>query len=346
MKAMAFLFVLLPLLVGAADSDSSDKLTPAERQSVVLIEGDQSVGSGFLLEMKGVLFVVTNLHVLSGNKTLEIKHQSGRSLATREFFSAIDHDICLIRLENENDDLDFLRFEPGIAEFVSPGDAVVIPGNSAGGGTVLDSTGQVVGIGPLLVEHDSPTFPGNSGSPIVHLPSHRVIGVNTYVSIQTEMDLPTEISMKDERSAIQRESRHFGYRLDSVERWERLELARFFEEGLALQAFEAETEDLIHFFEGEDVSHHADLTEARSQFILAINETRRTPDFYAKARFVLLSRLESIAKREVNKLESRMHTDFHSRNAAAAVALREKVLGVIEQIKNDERAFRRILRLS
>ena len=70
-----------------------------------------------------------------------------------------------------------------VDENASIDDDVVVLGNAEGGGVINTIKGKIVGVGPNLVEVDAAFVPGNSGSPIIHLKTGKVIGVATYLII-------------------------------------------------------------------------------------------------------------------------------------------------------------------
>ena len=69
---------------------------------------------------------------------------------------------------------------------VKIGDAIVVLGNSGGGGVVTKLEGKLVGIGPDRIEVSAEFIPGNSGSPIIHVPTGKVIGIATYLTRRYE----------------------------------------------------------------------------------------------------------------------------------------------------------------
>src|SRR5690606_31993848 len=141
--------------------------------------------------------------------------------------------------------------EDNFTDNVIRGSEVVIIGNSLGHGTLLETKGNVLGVGPLRVEHNAPTFKGNSGSPIILASTRKVIGIDTYSSTVDDGSFFTRQSLADGRSAIQGNQRLFGFRLDSVKRWQRVDLRKleadanllenFHQDSLALWTFMTKT---------------------------------------------------------------------------------------------------------
>ncbi len=109
----------------------------------------------------------------------------------------------------------------GVDENAAIGDEVVVLGNAEGAGVINTINGKIVGIGPNLVEVDAPFQPGNSGSPIVHLKTGKVVGVATYLTIR-KFDSATKEPVKVPIV------RRFGYRLDSVKIWQPVSWQSFY----------------------------------------------------------------------------------------------------------------------
>src|SRR6185312_7757504 len=79
---------------------------------------------------------------------------------------------------------DGIEASEAVDKDVSIGDAVVVLGNSQGRNVVTEIEGKVTGVGPELIEVDAKFVPGNSGSPIIHVKSGKVIGVATFVTVR------------------------------------------------------------------------------------------------------------------------------------------------------------------
>src|SRR6185436_6708796 len=78
-------------------------------------------------------------------------------------------------------------------------------------GVVKPVLGRVLGVGPNLVEVSAEFMPGNSGSPIIHLKSGKVVGIASYASVK---------AFEAGAGRIAVEVRRFGYRIDSVQSWQ------------------------------------------------------------------------------------------------------------------------------
>jgi serine protease Do len=83
------------------------------------------------------------------------------------------------------------------------------------------TTGKIKGVGPSRVEVDAPFQPGNSGSPIFDRKSGEVVGVAAYAETVPLDALGNPATSS--ATVLKRETRWFGYRLDSVTKWEGIE---------------------------------------------------------------------------------------------------------------------------
>ncbi|MDF3059430.1 MAG: trypsin [Rariglobus sp.] len=221
-------------------------LTYEQMQGIVLIEGDGGgSATGFITKIRDVDFVVTNLHVLCGNKKLTLKTLSGEEIPYMGIFGATGCDIAIIRIGKGMGDL---RLATDVFKTSKIGDKVVVVGNRRGGGVATQTAGSVKGVGPKLIEVDANFQPGNSGSPIVNLGTNEVIGVATYSETRrVEVDGYAGRAQGSTGSAAAStvEKRWFGYRLDSVAKWEAIDLARWNVQGDRLDKFRETSEALL-----------------------------------------------------------------------------------------------------
>ena len=152
--------------------------------SLVIVKGDEGSGSGFICNNRVNTLLYTNIHVIADIKQPVMTDLSGTPLVTGLADVAAGRDIARFALTK-------LPAKPLeiITEFESNvriGDAVVVLGNSGGGGVVTKLPGEIVGIGPDRIEVSAEFIPGNSGSPIIHVKSGKVVGIATYLTRRSE----------------------------------------------------------------------------------------------------------------------------------------------------------------
>jgi len=176
-------------------------------KSVVVIEGDHMVGTGFLAEFKGKRVIFSNAHVLFGNRTLRFRTVGGKELKHTRINICRDRDLVAYELEN-TEDLTWLGIHQDMGN-VTNQEAIVVFGNSAGAGVVTTLRGKMLGIGPDKIEIDAAFVQGNSGSPIIAYPYNAVVGMATYATQTPEVNWTT-------RSTRFVDVRRFGVRIDNV----------------------------------------------------------------------------------------------------------------------------------
>jgi hypothetical protein len=217
-------------------------------KAVVVIKGDRGEGTGFLVKTAIGPAVVTNLHVLSANPNVTLWDPTGAPIKILSLKGAVDRDLAMISIQDNH--YTYLYLANDIKDTVQPGDEVITPGNSEGGEVVINTTGTVLGIGPVRIEITNPVYHGNSGGPIFHSKSGKVLGVVTQgmkTEIRNDLD---ESSFKNKQSAIKGDMRYFGLRLDNVPQWEDYDWNRFLNETTLLEKFHQESRCLDSFMNG------------------------------------------------------------------------------------------------
>jgi len=204
----------------------------------LIVEGKNGVGSGFLCNLGGHTVAITNAHVICGNPGFKLTGLNSAVLGVTSGAAAVGHDIVKLEVGATGKSLDVME---NLDAQVKMGDPVMVLGNISGGMVVKPVEGKVVGVGPSLVEVDAPFLPGNSGSPIIHKATGKVLGVATYL---------LERKVGHGQNAVTVETRRFGYRLDSVKAWEPIDWTRFYAQAAQVQRIEALSDDFIQLFTG------------------------------------------------------------------------------------------------
>ena len=152
------------------------------RKSLVVIEtirdDGKATGSGFVLNMDGQKYIMTNGHVLTGAKKMLFRLADGTVLKPKKLELADSVDLARIVIDNKSTPADSLIIctnNPTINE------SVKIYGNSLGRGAITELKGKILGVGPDQIEVDNEFVCGNSGSPIIK-EDGTVIGVATYLT--------------------------------------------------------------------------------------------------------------------------------------------------------------------
>jgi hypothetical protein len=205
--------------------------------ALVIVRDEHGAGSGFIAVQDGKRYLFTNAHVAAGMKRPIFTLLDGSRLTPIAIEAAAGHDIMRFALKEEP--AQALEITTGVDQTVRLDDEVIVYGNSGGGGVVTSLPGKIVGIGPDRIEVSSAFIPGNSGSPIIHLPTGRVLGVATYLTKKHE-----EFGENGGPSNV---IRRYGYRLDSVKKWEPVNWQVFQVEAERLEKISQLTEDIYNF---------------------------------------------------------------------------------------------------
>ncbi|GEM_PF-1891005 len=245
-------------------------LSYEQMSGIVLIDGEGGTATGFMTKIRDVDFVVTNLHVLVGNRKISIKTLRGEEVPVQGIFGAVGGDIAIIRIPKGEGDL---RLASDVFQTSKIGDKVVVVGNRRGGGVATQTSGSIKGIGPKLIEVDANFQSGNSGSPIVNLATNEVVGVATYSETR---QVEVESTEAAQRPGMRRvtpppvkvDKRWFGFRLDGVSRWEAIDLGRWNAQAERIDKFRETSEALVAVikFDFASARQHPRLTSIIDNF--------------------------------------------------------------------------------
>ena len=161
-------------------------LTKRSRKSVVVISANKKKGSGFVVRHeKGHTYILTNSHVIDGNKKVIVSWGDGREDVGNVIKDSLG--------ESNKNDLALIKVE-GIEGNVLPldkkklkvGSEVIAVGAPEG----LDfsfTRGIISGlrVNKSLVQTDAAINPGNSGGPLITR-NGCVVGINTFILKETE----------------------------------------------------------------------------------------------------------------------------------------------------------------
>jgi S1-C subfamily serine protease len=189
--------------------------------SIVTIAGPNSRGTGFIASWKGEAVVFTNQHVISAMAEPKIETVGGIQITPLSIEYADNADIALIRIKPFRASPKPLEIATRADRISFRGDETMIPGDSLGGSVVTKTEGKVLALGPNQIEVSNPVYQGNSGSPIIHTDSGKVIGVLTYAE-KLSFDEFSRESFNNPDSAIKSKVRYFGHRIDTVNEWQKV----------------------------------------------------------------------------------------------------------------------------
>lgn len=152
-------------------------------KSIVLIEGENGVGTGSLADYYGLKCIISNRHVFVGNETVKITDIQDRIIKAEGMVvgrmgeNSIAKDVMLYGV---SDDVQKSYSFIPVGNNVEIDKASDVFGNSLGQRVITSIPGNVVGIGPRTIEVNNKFVSGNSGSPIIQ--NGMAVGIATYAS--------------------------------------------------------------------------------------------------------------------------------------------------------------------
>jgi S1-C subfamily serine protease len=160
------------------------------KDSVVLIETDLGLGSGFVYDTDG--HIVTNYHVIEGAESIEVTFLDGNITSAEIIGLDIYSDLAVIKVDPKTTTLEPIVL--GDSSGLTVGEPVAAMGNPYGLSDTLtvgivsslqrslEATGNYLIID--IIQIDAAVNPGNSGGPLVNLHG-QVVGVNTAIQSDT-----------------------------------------------------------------------------------------------------------------------------------------------------------------
>ena len=145
------------------------------KQAVVIVLTDDSKGTGFSISSDGT--ILTNYHVIEGNKTVTVGFSDDRRFKADVVQTAPDVDLAVLKINGE--DIPYLDLSEETT--FEKGDSIYFIGNPLGF-TGIANEGKIIDYTQLsdwevpVVMLEAPVYRGNSGSPVLNKDG-QVIGV-------------------------------------------------------------------------------------------------------------------------------------------------------------------------
>jgi S1-C subfamily serine protease len=130
--------LLLPAAAQAAGTGDFENA----KDKTLIVQCDDSTGSGFVCEMEGRRYFVTNKHVIRGQKRVAAFFCDGRTLKLGRMEIARDADLVRFAVSSNQPAFKVSDVEPRMHEKVR------VFGNSDGKGVITYIQGRIIGIGP------------------------------------------------------------------------------------------------------------------------------------------------------------------------------------------------------
>jgi hypothetical protein len=174
------------------------------------------------------IYFYTAAHVLSGNSKLTVKNASGKQFTkfgNFEYAEGAD----MVRMAVTEPVEEYLEIVPSGVDFQIQTEIAAL-GNGGGTGVVAMEKGRIMGTSGDSVEVDAGIIKGNSGGPIVHLESGKVVGLVTHLTAE-QKDIWSE-------GTRQAEVRRFACRMNKQWEWKTVRIGGFLNEAKALNEYD------------------------------------------------------------------------------------------------------------
>ncbi len=199
---------------------AEDYIVPNEhKMAVMLIVGaagdSQSITSGFACKFKNRECIATNLHVIEEASAITVTSLSGNPIGlSDQMFVSEDANICLLAIKGSFAELGIVPFEfmDDVLKGSKLGDEIICLGNSPGDGVITTTKGNIKTLGQSSVQTDAPTVNGNSGGPMIHRDSSKVISL---------------VAQAGETTCS-------GHRVDVVKKWRSITFSEFKKSSLVI----------------------------------------------------------------------------------------------------------------
>jgi Trypsin-like peptidase domain len=316
--------------ISPEEQQSASQIIEAYHNSLVFVTGTDGSGSGFIATIGNANYLVTSTHVVTTVRDVAFKTLDGAVIKGGAPSMAVGEDIFCMALPPGGKSFEIMQ---GVDANVAIGDEVVVPGDAEGAGMVSTIIGRIIAIGPNLLEVDAPFEPGDSGSPIIHLKTGKVIGVAAY-TVTDKYGLSTDPVLK------QPGARRFGYRVDSVKGWQAVRWQDFDAQAAQMQGVETLTDDLYDFFRDlEDKKGVAGLDMRVNPVIKShiddwVTEKASHPGTEEAAHndAIFISFLKSSSQSDITAAESQVTYDCFQRDLADQKQIRDQIEKALEQI--------------
>ncbi len=297
-------------------------MTSVQKSAIVAIESASGGATGFIAKLNEKVFLVSNTHVLGAIKNPRISTLGGDTLKLGRLYAARNHDIAIVEIIELPDSLQPLEIMDEVEVEAKTSDKIIVCGNSRAKGTMLDTKGEIVGIGPRKVETNSPFYEGNSGSPVLHLKSGKVIAVASYVEFDSKKSSRvSEASRADKKSAIKGDARYFSYRIDSVKKWDFVTFNELKKQNDKIESYKKKLKTIFKSFPKIKADKNIDTSLTDYQEYRDIvqeyqrdNLPSRSQASRRRAKYDFFEKMHKLCKMELQKLKTvKMLSTFDER---------------------------------
>lgn len=321
----------------SASATPEPDLLQTHKESYVIVKGANGAGSGFVCRVGDKTWFFSNIHVMAELKQPVPTRLDNSVIIPGQTEAAAGPDI--IRSLMLNPPANPLEVMPNFEDNVHIGDEVMVLGNSGGGGVVTRLRGKIQGIGPDRIEVNAEFIPGNSGSPIVHVKSGKVVGIATYHTVRYEEfssgagDGMPKAGARLGKVVVRR----FGYRIDNVPAWEPVNWANIHADADELEAVSALTQDFYTMLGavrggGRMLATTSALRRPVMDWTAKMDNSRLNQRDREMATQSFLNALRLVVRGDVAAAQARSHYTFFRNKLKNEQMVRERMYELFDRI--------------
>lgn len=312
-----------------APSLDAGEFVKTNRGSFVFVKGADGPGSGFIVRMSGVNYLMTNARVAASSRGAVFKTMDDTPVQPGIPAIAIGHDICRAPVTFAGKPLEALE---RVNENAAIGDDVLVLGDAEGAGVIETIKGRISRFDKNVIEVDARFEEGNSGGPIVHLKTGKVIGV---AALETQRRLNNPGRDPEKPPVVRR----VGYRLDTATIYQPVKWDLLFAQAADMAAVSKLTDDLADVT--QELAKNRRVASGGSPACAAVRNRidtwmqsrskRLSPQDAALAEQGLLTFIKNTSQADIAAARPRLTFDFLERELDEQQKDRAAILDIFER---------------
>ncbi|MBO5781692.1 MAG: trypsin-like peptidase domain-containing protein [Opitutales bacterium] len=320
---------------GAKPSPNKDVRMPVEINgkeydainAILVATSKDSSATAFFANIKNRNFIVTNMHVMQSESEVNFRTFNGVEIKMPKtgFFSK-GKDVFILPVSSIPEGCIALPIEEDISKNLSVFDKLVICGNSMGGGTLVHIMGEVVAVGPDIVEHNCNAQKGHSGSPIYSRKTKNIVGVLSHSIEFSYFEKGKKLGKNPEENRMLG-SRDFGYRIDNIKDWTQIKTDKLIELSTNLKDFKQKYTCLANAIHQNSYSRSSNYRDLNKIITLFRSKNKGSSVAYKEAKIEFLKDVKNLIGYEIISMKNKKLDDVFP----SATYL----LDAFEQLQND-----------
>ena len=241
----------------SSSNKSGSKAVPVPKgdqrfKSVVIIEGDHSRGTGFVVKPKDTYFVMTTQSLLAGNRKLAIHEGNGDALRGTTMLAAKNANLAMISIDQPPVGLGYFETPKAVDTVVAVSEEIIVAGDTTGTGNLKLVHGKLTGLLPNALQVNHRLFPALEGAPFYHSRTGNIIGV---VASKGDLQISRDLqdSLPSRRASATLKKDFFAQRVDAAGGWVSLDWSDFQSQHQEIEAAWSEVSAIFDYLFGRQM---------------------------------------------------------------------------------------------